>query len=235
MKSASRRGFFISAILHGIFFLVLCFSFLLGSCSHRKVVKHVFQLQSAPQEEASSLLVKTSQLIAKVESKTEQKSKIESKVKVETTPKEKIVSKNVMSYEEFVKKQGRPKPSEVKASAKIVDTPKIQTKNVRNNLENKLSSITTPNIKERMDYESYFYSLIDAAWEYPESFEGYKNGAIFEFDVDSAGRILIVRITKTSGSRLFDESVRKAFNKVGIAKPNAQGKTRTFQLTFSKK
>lgn len=231
MKSASQRGLFISFILHAVLFLIICVAFLFNGDHHPKIEKHVFQLQSAPEEKVRPLLKEIAQSVAKVE--PIKKQKLERKPEVK--PKDKIVQKNTISYEDFVKKQKVSKPNETKEVSKTINAPKIQTKDIKSSLEKKLLLSDAISVNELMEYESYLYALIDSAWEYPESFEGYKNGAIFVFDVDGMGQLVRVRISKTSGSQLFDESVSQALSKINRVKANPHGKTLTFQLTFSKK
>lgn len=231
MKSASRKGLYVSCILHAVLFLIIVFSFFLNHYRRPKIAKHVFQLQGIPQEQVKAIVIKTTESIAKVEPIEEKKLEH----KVITKPKEKVIQKNTLSYEDFVKKHKVKKSNETKVVNKTVNAPKLQTKEIKNSLEKRLSLSDTVSVGELMEYESYLYATIDEAWEYPESFEGYKNGAIFVFDVDKLGQLLRVRISKTSGSNIFDESVSRALNKLNRVKPNPHGKTLTFQLTFSKK
>lgn len=233
MNNTSRRGLIFSIILHSGFFLLICFSFLWSNVSKKKVVRHTFELQAVP------LNLENKKIVSKVENKAV----IETQKKVNTEKKEEIKiakapnDKNTISYKDFIKEQ---KPSkkeikEVKSISKTIEIPKIKTGKVENNLGRKLASIKTFTASELIEYESYLYSIIDAAWSCPKNFEGYKNSALFVFEVDMMGHIIKVKLVKTSGSEIFDESVTQAFKKIATVKPNPTGKSSEFQLMFSKK
>jgi len=249
MNNASHRALIFSLILHTVFFSVLIGSFLWNNYNDKKVVKHVFKLQQCPKE------VESKKIVAKVENKIinelkessklnqNKENTIEKKVenKMEDSVKKAVVKTEIISYSDFIKKQ---KPSnntknvkkvkEVKEVAKNIEVPKISRKSGKD-LQQKLSSLTTMTANELIDYETYLYAMIDGAWECPKNFEGYKNGALFVFEVDASGRIVKVKMAQTSGSQIFDESVQQAFKKIAIVKPNPCGRASEFQLMFSKK
>lgn len=236
MNNTSRRGLIVSIILHSCFFLILCFSFLWSNFNKKKVVRHTFQLQAIPQN------IENIKIVSKVENKVivETQKKVVKENREENKLDKAPIQKKTITYNDFVKNQNpnskkQDNKKEEKLTTKTVDIPKIKTGGIENNLQRKLSSINTLTANELIEYETYLYAVIDAAWDCPKRFEGYKNSALFIFEVDVIGHITKVKIVKTSGSELFDESVAMAFKKVASVKPNPTGKTAEFQLTFSKK
>lgn len=166
--------------------------------------------------------------------------------KVNTEPKpvvKKVTQETKMSYEDFVKAQGTPVVKESKAVAvQAVTVPRIQTPDIKKNFEEKLSSIAALSSTTGesggvvAEYQDYVRSMIDSSWEQPKDFSGYSNGALIEFDIDKFGRIYNVRVVKSSGSRIFDESVQHAFARVGGVKATPDGRSLAgCRLTFTKK
>lgn len=233
MNSTDRRGIIFSIILHATFFLLICFSFLSRSLFEKKVVKHTFKLQIIPQNLENKKIVSKADNNVIIEEKKKTNNEIKKEINVKKIP----VEKNTISYNDFIKNK-KPivkKEKEVKLTSKPVEIPKIKATKIETNLQKKLSSINTLSANDLIEYESYLYSMIDSAWECPKSFQDYKNSALFVFEVDKVGRIIKVRVSQSSGSRVFDESVAQAFKKIVSVKPNPTGKSTEFQLTFSKK
>lgn len=239
MNRFSSKGLLVSVTLHTVFFLALSISFLLSTCAQPKIAQHVFQLQMTPPQGITSAIVEKPKLVAKSESKPitpKPEPKHKSIPKVESKAPKEIIKKDTLSYKDFMKNQGPPKTKDIKAVAvKAVNIPKIPTKDIRKNLEQKLSSMQALSESVITEYKDLVRLEIDSVWDYPESFAGYKNDAIFKFDVDKFGRISNVHIVKTSGSSFFDESVKDAFSKISSVKPTPLGKTLSLQVTFSKK
>ena len=55
------------------------------------------------------------------------------------------------------------------------------------------------------------------------------------FDITASGSILNPRISKSSGDRVFDESVLEAFRRVKSIGPTPNGKSDTWTVTFRMK
>lgn len=268
MNQFSKKGFQISVLLHALFFVGIGFAFLLSQCSSKPRSHHVFLLEASPgkqginaiktapkKPDAPTPIKPAKPELEKMLASVPQSSQVpkaasptpETPPKVSTIPKPVVVQKAKqeakMSYEDFVKAQGKPISKEVKTVAvQAVAAPKIQTPDLKKNFEQRLSSIETLNsITEGSggvvaEYQDYVRSMIDSSWEQPKDFSGYNNGALFEFDIDKFGRIYNVRVVKSSGSRIFDESVQQAFVRVGEVKATPNGRALAgCRLTFTKK
>lgn len=232
MNNATRRALILSIILHAFLFVIIFFFYLPNVNSQKKIVQRTFQLQSIPKD------FEKKKLVSKIENKNTKENKKEQNK--ENTIQKPSITKNTISYDDFIKTQ---KPNnkkvtkkEVKFVSKPIEAPKIKTHdNIESNLQKKLLSLSSISAEELLEYESYLYAIIDSAWECPKSFDGYKNSALFVFEVDISGRIMKVKVMKSSGSEIFDESVTQAFKRITTVKPNPTGKRTEFQLTFSKK
>lgn len=240
MNAASRRGLVFSIILHLGVLLAFGFFYLFKTHTNKKIVKHTFKLQTIPRDlEKIKLVAKVEnkivpEKIIKPKNENQIKEKVPVKEKIKEEPKTVISKKTTISYKEFESKQKPVKKKEVKTVAQIVEIPKLNKK-IENELEKKLLSIKDISPSDLIDYENYLYGMVDAAWDCPKKFEGYKNGACFVFEVDVSGRIVKVKMLQTSGSKLFDDSIQEAFQKIVKVRPNPLGKATEFQLTFSKK
>lgn len=250
MDQFSKKGFQISVSLHALLFVVLILAFMLSHCSSRRKSHHVFQLEQVPGKSGAMTAATKPTTPAPAIPVVAATPPV---TKAAPVPKEsiakpipqKVAQETKMSYQDFVKSQGKPvvKESKVVAAQPVV-TPKIQAPDIKKKFEQKLSSVEALNggvggivgSGGMGDYQDYVRSVIDSGWRQPEDFSGYTNPALFEFDIDKLGRICNVRVLKSSGSNIFDESVRLAFTRANSLRPTPDG--RTFagcRLTFTKK
>ena len=228
MDTSSQKGLFASIFVHGVLFTALIIPLYIGSCSHKESKKHVFKLEPGPQSIAQNQKTQT-QPIAQAKPKPPEPKP----APTQKPPKPEVVA---MSYQDFIKTQGKPKVAQPKKEAVVpVVAPKIKTQNVRESLESSLSAIQSLNVEEISAYEALIRSRLDAFWEEPASFLGYTNSAVVDFDVDTKGAIVAVRIAKSSGSPVFDDSIKKAFGRVGMLGSPPNKRTNTFEMSFSKK
>lgn len=270
MDKFSKKGFYISFSLHAFLFIVLIFGFEFSRFFAKPKQRHVFQLQQLPPKnntmtaaksvvsnlESISIPSKAPTPIAEkiVESAAATLGSVPPISLAPKTAKTNVIatkpippktSKDTkISYNDFIKSQGKPTSKETKtAVAQTVTSPKIHAPDIKKNFEQKLSSIAialTSTLKSNEEvaagYQDYVRSLIDASWDQPNDFSGYNNGALIEFDIDKLGYIRNVKIVKSSGSRVFDESVRRAFEKVNSVGGSPDGKEIAgCRLTFTKK
>lgn len=224
------KGLKISAGLHGFLLLILISSFIFNYFSSTKRgPSHVFQLEAGPK---TSNVANKPAPVASVE------------IKKNTV--KKAVQEKKISYNDFVKNQGvatkNPKPTTTSTTQSIA-APKIQTADIKKKFEEKFSEtqLTSPGLSGAIDglleeYQAYVRSVIDSSWKQPEDFSGYNNETIVEFDVDKLGYLCNIRITKSSGCRIFDQSVEQAFQTAAFIRPTPNGKMLSgCRLTFAKK
>lgn len=219
---------YISAILHGVFFIILIVWTLINSL-FAKEETFVFTIVSPPANTSPSEKSPVSGEV--LETKTQ-----EPVVKAEPLPS--------LSYEEFIKQHGAPKPQKTVTPRKIkVPVKAIDTDNLREELEKalasdhwqKVSQMTSFQQDEFQRYIGRLKAQINQAWNKPSQFSGRQFVAALRFTVSSGGEISAVQITDSSNNELFDRSVMAAFERVGRAKPPPDGNAYSLILTFRMK
>jgi len=92
---------------------------------------------------------------------------------------------------------------------------------------------TIKNAKDVMlAYSNYINTLAKAKWRLPTSCQGMVLSAELEFTVSATGKVLSVRILRTSGDRDFDNSVVEVFSSL-VLQPPPNKKENTFRLIFN--
>lgn len=143
-----------------------------------------------------------------------------------------------LSYEEFVKQHGPPKarpprrntaPAPTRRSAPRIDT--TFSVNLSEALRSP-GSYSGSSDAARTALNIYIAALNDRlkqAWNNPQQ----ARTTTVEFDVAANGRISNVRITKSSGSTAFDESVLAAFRAVTSGGPTPDGRPLELRFNFN--
>jgi len=228
MELSSRTAFYISAILHGVFFVLLIVWTLISSLI-AKEDNFVFTMVSPP---ASAL--------------QSEKSPVSSDDTVAETQAPEVEAESLpsLSYKEFIKQHGTPKAQKsgtlVKRKVTVKD---IDTENLKEELEKALVSdhwqeVSRMTSVEQDGFQRYISRLkaqINQAWNKPSQLSGRQFVATLHFTVSSKGVISDVQITDSSKNELFDNSVLAAFEHVRRAAPTPDGNTYSLILTFRMK
>lgn len=167
--------------------------------------------------------------------------KVEPKVEPKKTPKveEKKAppkEEKKLSYEEFVKKHGKPEP-------KVANTPPRQAKVPRVDTSKITSSTPTTGergraqSREEADAMTVYLAglrdrLKDAHDETKPAGLGDTVSADVSFVLAANGEISNVRIVRSSGFPEFDQSVLAAFRRITWPGPRPDRRTETMRLTF---
>ena len=228
MELSSRTAFYISAILHGVFFVLLIVWTLISSLI-AKEDNFVFTMVSPP----SSALQSEKSPVSSDDTAAE--------IQAPEMEAEQLPS---LSYEEFIKQHGTPKAQKSVTPVKRKVTVKdIDTENLREELEKALASdhwqevsrMTSIEQDEFQRYISRLKAQINQAWNKPSQLSGRQFVATLRFTVSSKGVISNVQITDSSKNELFDNSVLAAFERVRRAAPTPDGNTYSLILTFRMK
>ena len=232
METSGKKGFKVSLILHGGFFGLLIFASLLQMCKRRPPA-HVFTLTTtnpAPIEQ---------KVAAPQPPKEEAKPQ-----KKEQKPKETPPPPKPMSYAEFIKKQGKPKPVKKKTRSeptKVTPVSTVDVNQFKSELEQIVHSSTTtstastvaaPTYSEINAYNQRLKAKIDSVYQKPAGGSHEGLAAVVQFSVAANGNIFDAKIVQSSGSEIFDGSVKQAFAKVSNAGRPPGGQGGTYQLTF---
>lgn len=142
-----------------------------------------------------------------------------------------------LSYEQFLQQHGPPKTRQpLPTNPKPVAVPRIDTKfsaNLQESVIN-LQALEALTGAEQSALDRYIARLREALrrnWEKPSGV-GSSISAEVEFNVSSNGRLTNVRITRSSGNRTFDQTVREAFERLGSAGATPNGKPQELRITF---
>lgn len=147
-----------------------------------------------------------------------------------------------MSYADFVKKHGAPKPTATKPRANTGGSsgrakgPRVDTDFsgvVRDSVVggSRYGSLTGTEMSALGLYIANLRGALEDAWPKPSGMAD-SLATIVEFSVSSDGRITSVRVAVSSGNRTFDQSVLGAFEGVDDAGPPPDGKPLQLRLTF---
>ena len=141
----------------------------------------------------------------------------------------------VMSYEEFIKQQGRPQPTQrtQPRTSKPVTVPQISTPRleVPQNLP-RSEQLTQAQLTALQRYSAALNQRLNTAWQRPSNLAGVRLAVTVVFDVSPSGAISNIRLRPSSGNGAFDQSVRAAFARVASAGPTPTGKKHTFSMDF---
>jgi protein TonB len=142
-----------------------------------------------------------------------------------------------LSYEQFLEQQGPPKTRQpLPTNPKPVTVPRIDTKFSANLQESVIDfqALEALSGAEQSALDRYISRLREALrrnWEKPSGVASSISAEV-EFNVSSNGRLTNVRITRSSGNRTFDQSVREAFDRLGSAGATPNGKPQELRITF---
>lgn len=112
------------------------------------------------------------------------------------------------------------KPKDIKIGKRVNATPKAPTLSEKD-IQKELSGVTSP-VKSSGDPNrfSYYYSQVmaklHAAWVPPSTVGSISRPAEVRFSMRSNGAITARKLTTSSGNSVFDQTVMKAANRVGV-------------------
>lgn len=141
----------------------------------------------------------------------------------------------VMSYEEFIKQQGKPQPrsqSQPRVN-KPVTVPDITAPRIHvpQNLP-RSQQLTQAQMTALQRYSAQLNARLNTAWRRPSNLAGVRLSVTVVFDVSSSGVITNIRLSPSSGNGAFDQSVREAFGRVAGIGPTPTGQKHTFSMNF---
>ncbi len=151
-----------------------------------------------------------------------------------------------MTYEQYVKRFGKPSKARPSASAttgRQRPAPKIDVKGIAEGVLGGSSrskggggghALTAP---QRSELEAYIARLVMALRQNHQKPPGLSDllAADIEFFIAADGTISRVRVSRSSGNADFDQSCVDAFRQVGSVGPKPDGKSDTWVLTFRMK
>ena len=150
-----------------------------------------------------------------------------------------------LSYDQYVKRYGKPTPSKSGASGSTRATavPKINAKGIANGVLGGSSRSTggqggtALTAAQHSALEAYISRLVTALRQNHEKPPGLSDllDADVEFQIAPDGSISHVHIVRSSGNTEFDLSCLDAFRRMGSVGPKPDGRSATWTLTFKMK
>jgi colicin import membrane protein len=164
---------------------------------------------------------------------------------VATATKAPSLKESQLTYNQYVKKYGKPAPSKSGGSGPPRSTaaPKINAKGIAEGVLGGSASSkgggggTALTAAQRSTLEGYIARLVTALRQNHEKPPGLSDllSADVEFLIAADGTISRVHVVRSSGNAAFDESCVEAFARMGSVGPKPDGKSDTWVLTFRMK
>jgi colicin import membrane protein len=163
--------------------------------------------------------------------------------KVEPAPREEpspAETQSKMSYEEYVRKHGAPKPADTKPRP-AAPPPRIQTEGIKDGVTGGSTAnnrgggggraLTREEADAMTVYEALVRNLLKEAHEKPVGVSDNLSAEV-EFFVAASGEISNVRLSRSSGNAEFDQSVLAAFKRITWPGARPDKKSDLWRLTF---
>jgi colicin import membrane protein len=169
---------------------------------------------------------------------------IATKAKVDTSIAQEMKRQSKMSYKDYIKKHPPPKPSTGAPVQRTANVPRIDQQGIAGGVHGGSTAntrgggggkaLTREEQSELNTYISFLLNALKEAHEPPPGVSDLMEAKV-TFDITASGAILNPRISKSSGDRVFDESVIEAFRRVKSIGPTPNGKSDTWTVTFRMK
>ncbi len=252
MSNQSKKGFYYSALLHGVVFLLMAAGTLLSTLLKRPEPPHVFRLSPPPLTDSRKNAVPLAEIepmrlpmdlpALETAPPLPKPKPVRKPVVVEKKPEAKA-----MSHDQFVKNYSNPKPVKKKNPTTRNNPPPtvipIDVSGVAEELTRNLSAsnstadsaeVGVPEMDrvELQAFQDQVYGLLDRVWKKPQNLSGDQYTATVRFVVTEEGRILFREFLRESGNELFDTSVKNAFSSAGTTGNPPGGQSIQMTLTF---
>ena len=148
--------------------------------------------------------------------------------KAKPTPPKRVSAEDFFKNRKPLKTTKKPQPK----PKKPVFSPVKTTQNL--SIEDSRASsaqVSASDAGQMSSYESEVYALLRRHWVLPEECAGMDLSVAVSFTINSNGRVSNFRILKSSGERVFDNSVEKVLKAVVFRSP-PRGKPVSLAINF---
>ena len=243
MRSTTYRAWKFSIALHmGLLGLVALLTWL--GRFHKPPKPHVFTLVSPPsmlapvQTQKPPAVTFPEPVAPKPPTKVELPPPPQSPLQTQPEAQAAVpVKPPLLSYDEFIRLQGKPKPPKASPRPDKAVVPRdIQTESILRELADfesadiSADATISPEVLKR--YIQALREKIRSQWAKPENWQGHDIAAEVAFTVSAGGQVTGFRIIKGSGIKAFDTSISEVFARVSGLQPPPGGRAHTFSLTF---
>ena len=192
---------------------------------------HVFQIvATAPQSAQKTVPTAAVEVSAKQPATF---STVRSNIMPEPVKQSKPQAKPTLTYEEFIKKEGNPKPRVQPENTPQIELPSIDWQEVELTAAASQSNdqLSDAQMSALLHFQNQLRNQIYAAWKQQE-ITAMNLKCISVFEVSAAGVISSVELLPSSGNSNFDASVLEAFRRLSRVQPTPTGRSHQFKMTF---
>ncbi len=192
---------------------------------------HVFQIvAAAPQSAQSTVTAATLEVPAKQPATL---ANIRPNITPEPVKQSKPQAKPTLTYEQFIKKEGNPKPRMQPVNRQKVELPLIDWQELELTVTASQSNdrLSETQINELLHFQNQLRNQLYAAWKQQE-IAAVNIMCIAIFEVSANGLISSVRLSPSSGDSNFDASVLEAFRRISRVQPTPTGRSHQFKMPF---
>ena len=192
---------------------------------------HVFQIvATAPQSAQTTVPTAAVEVSAKQPATL---STARPNIMPEPVKQSKPQAKPTLTYEQFIKKEGNPKPRIQPANTQPVELPSIDWQELELTATASQSNdrLSDAQISELLHFQTQLRNQLYATWKQQE-IVAVNLKCIAVFEVSAAGVISSVRLLPGSGNSSFDASVLEAFRRVSRVQPTPTGRSHQFKMPF---
>jgi TonB family protein len=218
-----------SVILHAAVLLVGLL-YLLIVTFWPKPKPHVFQIISALPQSAQPTVPTAAEVPLK---QTPTLPTVTPNTTPESVKQATLQAKPTLTYEQFIKKEGNPKPREQPVNTQLVQLPSIDWQELEFTVKASQSNdrLSDAKISELLHFQTQLRNQLYASWKQQE-IAAVNLKCIAVFEVSAAGVISSVRLLPSSGNSKFDASVLEAFKRLSRVQPTPTGRSHQFKMPF---
>lgn len=220
-----------SVILHAAVLLAGLLYLLIVTFWPKPRPPHVFQIvAAAPQSAQSTVPAAASEVPAKQPATL---TNIRPNIMPEPVKQSKPQAKPTLTYEQFIKKEGNPKPRVQPVNTQPIELPSIDWQELELTATASQSNdrLSDAQISELLHFQTQLRNQLYATWKQQE-IAAVNLKCIAVFEVSAAGVISSVRLFPGSGNSSFDASVLEAFRRLSRVQPTPTGRSHQFKMPF---
>ena len=142
-------------------------------------------------------------------------------------------AKPTLTYDQFIKKEGNPKPRMQPVNTQKVELPLIDWQELELTVTASQSNdrLSETQINELLHFQNKLRNQLYAVWKQQE-IAAVNIMCIAIFEVSANGLISSVRLSPSSGDSNFDASVLEAFRRISRVQPTPTGRSHQFKMPF---
>ena len=230
MRFLRNQPLLASVILH-VITLIAGLLYILAVNFWPRPDSHVFEIVTAPPQSAhpkvsnvvAEVPIKQSPILQTATPRTKQELAIQAEPQAKPT----------LTYDQFIKKEGNPKPRIQPVNTQPIELPSIDWQELELTATASQSNdrLSDAQMSELLHFQNQLRNQLYAAWKQQE-ITAVNLKCVAAFEVSATGVISSVRLLPRSGNSNFDASVLEAFRRLSRIQPTPTGRSHQFKMTF---